>query len=133
MSERLRVGVIGVGYLGRFHALIYSKQAEVDLVGVVDVDGDTANAVAEEAGCDAFTDAAQLLGKVDAVSIVVPTTLHLSVARLFLEQGVHVLLEKPIAATVEEGAAIVAAAGAPHEPVRCARHRRRCDLRPDDP
>ncbi len=110
MSERLRVGVIGVGYLGRFHALIYSKQAEVDLVGVVDVDGDTANAVAEEAGCDAFTDAAQLLGKVDAVSIVVPTTLHLSVARLFLEQGVHVLLEKPIAATVEEGAAIVAAA-----------------------
>ncbi len=110
MPERLRVGVIGVGYLGRFHALIYSKQPEVDLVGVVDVDGGTAKAVAEEAGCGAFTDAAELLGKVDAVSIVVPTTLHLSVARLFLEQGVHVLLEKPIAASVEEGAAIVAAA-----------------------
>lgn len=110
MSERLSVGVVGVGYLGRFHALIYSKHPDVDLVGVVDIDPETAKSVADEAGCAAFTDAVELLGKVDAVSIVVPTTLHLSVAQQFLNQGVHVLLEKPIAATVDEGAAIVAAA-----------------------
>lgn len=104
------MGVVGVGYLGRFHALIYSKHPDVDLVGVVDIDPETAKSVADEAGCAAFTDAVELLGKVDAVSIVVPTTLHLSVAQQFLNQGVHVLLEKPIAATVDEGAAIVAAA-----------------------
>lgn len=110
MSKRLAVGVIGVGYLGRFHALIYSRHPDVDLVGVVDTNPDTARAVAAEAGCAAFGDAAELLGKVDAVSIVVPTTAHLSVARLFLDNGVHVLLEKPIATTVEEGVEIVAAA-----------------------
>ena len=110
MSKRLAVGVIGVGYLGRFHALIYSRHPDVDLVGVVDTNPDTARNVAAEAACTAFGDPAELLGKVDAVSIVVPTTAHLPVARLFLENGVHVLLEKPIATTVEEGIAIVAAA-----------------------
>ena len=106
----LRVGVVGVGYLGRFHALIHARHPEVDLVGVVDTNPDTARAVAAEAGCEAFSDAAALLGKVDAVSIVVPTTAHLAVARLFLDNGVHVLLEKPIATTVAEGSEIVAAA-----------------------
>jgi predicted dehydrogenase len=106
----LRVGVVGVGYLGRFHALIHSRHPAVELVGVVDTDPDTAHSVADEAGCKAFTDPAELIGKVDAVSIVVPTTAHLAVARLFLDAGVHVLLEKPIATTVAEGAEIVAAA-----------------------
>ena len=110
MSKRLAVGVVGVGYLGRFHALIYARHPGVDLVGVVDTDATTARAVANEAGCEAFGDAGQLLGCVDAVSIVVPTTAHLEVARTFLERGVHVLLEKPIASNVAEGAEIVAAA-----------------------
>ncbi len=110
MSKRLAVGVVGVGYLGRFHALIYSRHPDVDLVGVVDTDAATARAVADEAGCEAFGDAGQLLGRVDAVSIVVPTTAHLEVARTFLERGVHVLLEKPIASNVAQGAEIVAAA-----------------------
>ena len=110
MSKRLAVGVVGVGYLGRFHALIYARHPDIDLVGVVDTNPDTAHSVAEETGCTAFGDAGDLLDKVDAVSIVVPTTAHLAVARRFLGRGVHVLLEKPIAATVEEGAEIVAEA-----------------------
>ncbi|MDJ0740238.1 MAG: Gfo/Idh/MocA family oxidoreductase [Gammaproteobacteria bacterium] len=112
MPKRLAVGVVGVGYLGRFHALIYARHPDVDLVGVVDTDPATAQSVAEEAGCAAYTDAAELLGSVDAVSIVVPTTAHLTVARLFLEHKVHVLLEKPIATSVAEGREIAAAAEA---------------------
>ena len=110
MADRLAVGVVGVGYLGRFHALIYARHPDVDLVGVVDTDPQTARSVAEEAGCAAYTDSAELLGKVDAVSVVVPTSAHLAVTRAFLDHGVHVLLEKPIAATVAQGAEIVAAA-----------------------
>ena len=105
--DRLRVGVIGVGYLGRFHALIYSRLSGVELVGVADTRAEIAQQVAAEAGCMAFTDGKELLGHVDAVSVVVPTTAHLAVARPFLEHGVHVLLEKPIATTAAEGRAIV--------------------------
>ncbi len=107
MSDRIAVGVIGVGYLGRFHALIHSRHPGVDLVGVVDADPETARRVAEETGCQAYDNAADLLDKVDAVSVVVPTTAHLEVARPFLEHGIHMLLEKPIAPTVEEGREIV--------------------------
>ncbi|OOZ37819.1 Gfo/Idh/MocA family protein [Solemya velesiana gill symbiont] len=107
MSEKLRVGVVGVGYLGRFHALIYSRMSNVELVGVADINRDVARSVAEECGCEAFELGKDLLGKVDAVSIVVPTTHHLDEAQPFLENGVHMLLEKPIAATVEEGREIV--------------------------
>jgi predicted dehydrogenase len=106
-AGRLRVGVVGAGYLGRFHAKIYAAMPDVDLVGVVDVDADTARTVAEQSGCAAYTDAAELLGRVDAVSIVVPTSLHLEVARPFLERGVHMLMEKPLAPSYEESLAIV--------------------------
>jgi predicted dehydrogenase len=107
MAARIRVGVAGAGYLGRYHALIYSRMPGVDLVGVADTDPDTAERVAAECGCAAFDDPAALLERVDAVSVVVPTTAHLAVARPFLERGVHMLLEKPLAATVEEGREIV--------------------------
>jgi len=107
MTNKTRVGVVGVGYLGRFHALIYSRMPNVELVGVVDSNIETANKVAAESGCAAYTDIQALLGKIDAVSIVVPTTAHLEVARPFLEQGVHMLLEKPIATTSDEGREIV--------------------------
>ena len=105
--DRLRVGVVGVGYLGRFHALIYSRLPDVELVGVADARPEIAQQVAAEAGCAAFAKGDDLLGHVDAVSVVVPTTAHLAVARPFLERGVHVLLEKPIATTADEGRAIV--------------------------
>jgi len=99
--------VVGVGYLGRFHALIYSRMPNVELVGVVDTDPDTASRVAGECGCEAIAQAGQLLGRVDAVSIVVPTSVHLQEARPFLQAGVHMLLEKPIASSVEDGEEIV--------------------------
>jgi predicted dehydrogenase len=102
-----RVGVVGVGYLGRYHALIYSRMPAVELIGVVDLDLVRAAEVAAEAGCAQFSRTEDLLGRVDAVSIVVPTSDHLSVARPFLERGVHTLLEKPIAASVGEGTEIV--------------------------
>ena len=105
--DKLRGGVAGVGYLGRFHALIYSRLPEVELVGVADTRPETARSVAAETGCAAFDDPAALVGQVDAVSVVVPTTLHLEVARPFLARGTHVLLEKPIATTVAEGREIV--------------------------
>lgn len=107
MTEKIRIGVAGVGYLGRFHALIYSRMPDVELVAVADTDLETAKKVAAECGCEAAANSHDLLGRVDAVSIVVPTTAHLAVARPFLEQGVHMLLEKPIAATKEEGREIV--------------------------
>ncbi|KOR29458.1 oxidoreductase, partial [Achromatium sp. WMS1] len=98
MSNILRVGVIGVGYLGRFHALIYSKMLQVKLIGIFDRNLERAHEVATEIGCKAFATAEELLGRgVDAVSIVVPTSAHLEVARPFLEHGIHTLLEKPIA------------------------------------
>ena len=108
--HRLRVAVVGVGYLGRFHALIYSRMPHVDLVAVVDPDADRARSVAAEAGCAAFTDTARILDSVDAVSIVTPTVVHLEVAAPFLRRGVHMMLEKPIAATREQGEAIVSLA-----------------------
>ncbi|MFZ0791021.1 MAG: Gfo/Idh/MocA family oxidoreductase [Chromatiaceae bacterium] len=107
MSDKLRVAVVGVGYLGRFHALIYSRMPHVDLVGVVDTDAERARAVAAETGCGVFASAADLLERVDATSVVVPTTAHLEAAEPFLRRGIAVLLEKPIAATLEDGAAIV--------------------------
>lgn len=107
MTKKLRVAVIGVGYLGRFHALIYSRMSDVELVGVVDPDADRVRAVGTEVGCAAFTDAAELVERVDAVSIVAPTSVHLDVAAPFLRRGVHMMLEKPIAATREEGEEIV--------------------------
>lgn len=107
MTDKMRVGVVGVGYLGKIHARIYGRMPDVELVGVVDTDVSAAEAAAKECNCAAFTDSAVLLDKVDAVSIVVPTVHHLAVARSFLERGIHMLLEKPIASTLEEGAEII--------------------------
>jgi len=106
----LRVGVIGVGYLGRFHARIFAGMPDVELVGVADVDPAAAAAAAAEHGCGSFAEAADLIGQVDAVSVVVPTSAHRDVALPFLHAGVHMMLEKPVAASVAEAEDIVAAA-----------------------
>jgi predicted dehydrogenase len=106
-AHRLRVGVIGVGYLGRFHARIYADMPDVELVGVADIDTQAAQTAAETHGCAAYTNANELVDKVDAVSIVVPTAAHLTVVQPFLERGIHTLLEKPIAPTYEEALKIV--------------------------
>lgn len=107
MSARLRVGVIGVGYLGQIHARIYAQMSAVELVGVADVDAQAARQVAERYGCAAYTDAQELADNIDAVSIVVPTVAHLAVARMFLERRIHMLMEKPLASSYEEGLELV--------------------------
>ncbi len=106
----IRTAVIGVGYLGRFHAQKYRQLTGSTLVGVVDAQIETAQRVAAELQVEAFTDHLALLERVDAVSIAVPTPLHFSVARDFLERGVHVLVEKPITTTVEEAQTLIAIA-----------------------
>ncbi|WP_290650222.1 Gfo/Idh/MocA family oxidoreductase [Aquisalimonas sp.] len=100
--NRVRAAVIGVGYLGRFHAQKYHALEDADLVGVVDIDAERAEAVADEVGTEAYTDYRELLGRTDAVSVVVPTRFHYAVAAEFLRQGTHVLLEKPITTTLDE-------------------------------
>ncbi len=103
----IRVGVVGVGYLGRFHAQKYARLPEAHLQGVVDIDENQAQSVAGELEADYATDYRELFGRVDAVSIVTPTIHHFSIAREFLSRGIHVLLEKPMTQTVEEGAELV--------------------------
>lgn len=104
---KLRTAVIGVGYLGRFHAQKYRELPNSDLVAVVDAHGETAQKVASELGAAKFTDYRQVLRAVDAVSIAVPTPLHYEVAAAFLSSGVHVLLEKPITTTTDEARGLI--------------------------
>ncbi len=99
---KLRAAVIGVGYLGRFHAQKFAALEDVELVGVVDTSAERAAEVAAEVGCPSYTDYRELLGKVELVSIVVPTKYHFQVARDCFEAGCHVLLEKPVTRSVEE-------------------------------
>ncbi len=105
--QKLKTAVVGTGYLGRFHAQKYATLPESELVAVCDADPETAQRVADELQTEWFTDYRRLKGVVDAVSIVVPTQQHFAVARWFLEQGIHVLLEKPITATVAEARELV--------------------------
>ncbi|MDD2390333.1 MAG: Gfo/Idh/MocA family oxidoreductase [Desulfobacterales bacterium] len=100
--SKLRVGVVGVGYLGRFHAEKYARMKDVDLVGVVDIDRSQSEEIAKKLSTEAYDRYEQLFGKVDAVSIVVPTSDHFIVSRDFLEQDVDVLIEKPMTTTVED-------------------------------
>jgi predicted dehydrogenase len=109
-GEKIRVAVIGVGYLGKFHAEKYAKIPEVELVGLVDLLEDRARQWAEKLGTRAYADYRNLLGKVDAVSIVVPTDQHFPIARAFLEGGSDVLLEKPITSTLREAEDLIATA-----------------------
>jgi len=106
-DQAVRVGVIGVGYLGKIHAKIYQRMDGVDLIGVVDTHEAAAKQVAKECGCEAWTNIDDIIDKIDAVSIVVPTGLHLEVARPFLEKNIHMLLEKPVAPTYEESEELV--------------------------
>lgn len=98
----LQCAVIGVGYLGKFHAEKYAALPDCELAAVVDSNPETARIVAEKNRTRALTDYRELLGRVDAVSIAVPTRRHFEIARDFLASGAHVLVEKPITVTVEE-------------------------------
>lgn len=100
--DKVRVGVIGVGYLGKFHTEKYSRMDNVQLVGVVDSDRVLAEEVAARFDTRAFADYRDLFGHVDAVSIVVPTEDHFSVATECLNHDLDVLIEKPMTATLEQ-------------------------------
>src|SRR5687767_12222946 len=112
VADALRVAVVGVGHLGRHHARILSALDGVKLVAVVDTAPGRAAEIASASGAQALEDFRELFGKVDAVSIAVPTERHHEVALPFLEQGVGVLVEKPMARTLEEADAMLAAAQA---------------------
>lgn len=105
--EKIRAAVVGVGYLGRFHAQKYAQLEHCRLVGVVDSDPAAAARVAAEVQAAACADFRELLGKVDAVSVVTPTPTHYEIARAFLESGAHVLVEKPITATTEQAERLI--------------------------
>ena len=112
MSAPLRVATIGVGHLGRHHARLLAGLAGVQFVAAVDLLAERAQAAVAGTSAEALTDYRALFGRVDAVTIAVPTVDHLRVAREFLERGVHVLVEKPMAASLAEADALLAAAGA---------------------
>jgi predicted dehydrogenase len=106
-ARPIRTAVIGVGYLGRFHAQKYAQLDNAELVAVVDADRATAERVAGELGVQASSDYAAVLEQVEAVSIAVPTPLHHAIGCAALRRGVHVLMEKPIATTVAEARELV--------------------------
>lgn len=110
--EKLKVGVIGVGYLGKFHAEKYAAMDEVELVGVVDTHPEAAAAVAAKCKTTPYADYRQLLPQVQAVSVVVPTTFHYQVAIDCLDHGVDTLIEKPMASTLTEADELIAKADA---------------------
>jgi predicted dehydrogenase len=103
----IRTAVIGVGYLGRFHAQKYASLANSELVGVADPSAAAREGVGAELKVPAHADYRELLGRVDAVSIVTPTPSHFEVAKAFLEAGASVLVEKPMTVTTAEGEGLV--------------------------
>ena len=107
---RLRVAVVGVGYLGRFHAQKYAALEECELLALADPNLTAANELARELATRAVADYRELLGKVDAVSVATPTGLHFEVAGAFLAAGAHVLVEKPITENLQQAQQLIAAA-----------------------
>ena len=101
-QKRLRTGVIGAGHMGQYHILVYAELWDVDLVGIVDADAGKAARLAAQYDSQALTDHRELFGKVDVVSISVPTPLHFQIAKDCIEAGISVLVEKPLTSTLEE-------------------------------
>jgi predicted dehydrogenase len=108
--KKIRAAVVGVGYLGRFHAQKYAALPECELTAVVDIDTEVAARVAAELGTRALSDYRELCGQVDAVSVVTPTDSHAEIATALLRTGAHVLVEKPIAQSVQQAQQLIDAA-----------------------
>jgi len=107
MSQTVKVGVAGVGHMGKEHARIYAESKEAELVGVHDSNPDTAKKIAEKYRTRAFSSLEEMVEAVEAASIVTPTTTHLAIAAPFLKKGKHVLVEKPIAMDTAEARELV--------------------------
>ena len=108
--NKIKCAVIGVGYLGRFHAQKYQMLDTVEFIGVCDLNPTIAQTVANELNVPAFSDYKELFGQVDAVSIAATTQAHYAIARDCIANGIHVLIEKPITETVTQGQALIALA-----------------------
>jgi predicted dehydrogenase len=101
---------VGAGYLGRFHAEKYRDSRYADFIGVVDPSSEARDTIARSCGTRAYADFRELLGRVDAVSVVTPTPLHYPIARAFIEAGADVLVEKPMCTTVDEARDLIGVA-----------------------
>ena len=112
--DKIRVGVVGTGAWGKHHARVYASMPDAVLTGVVDIHPGRAEAVAESLGTEAFLTHTDLFGKVDAVSVAAPTTVHAEIGEQFLKEGIHVLVEKPIAPTLEDTDRLIRTAEANH-------------------
>jgi predicted dehydrogenase len=110
MADDTNVAVVGTGYFGRFHAEHYARNKRAQLVTVVDTNEERARAVAAEFGAEPAFDYRSIFGKVDAASVAVPTPLHYEIARDLIQSGIHVLVEKPIADSVESANALTSLA-----------------------
>ncbi|MCB7130423.1 MAG: Gfo/Idh/MocA family oxidoreductase [Candidatus Brocadiales bacterium] len=107
VKKKLKIAVVGVGHLGKEHARVYSQLPNTELVGVVDIDEQQGKAVAQRLGTQYFPNLDVLDDKAAAVSVVVPTSAHFEVASHFLNRGIPVLLEKPMAGNIDEAMALV--------------------------
>ena len=107
MSQLLKVAVVGVGHLGKWHADKYAAAADCELVAVVDTNIENARDIAQKHDADAYSDYRDIIPLVDAISLVVPTSLHYKIAREFLEAGIHCLIEKPITETVADAETLI--------------------------
>src|SRR6476646_3883554 len=111
-KPKLRAAAIGVGSLGRHHARNYSelaREGRIEFIGACDIDKETVERVSNENGCEGFSDWHDLLDKTDVVSIATPTETHAEIACAFLEKGIHVLVEKPIAISLADADKMIAA------------------------
>jgi predicted dehydrogenase len=100
--DPLRVGVAGVGHMGSYHVAALSEILDVNLAALADLDRARASELADKYGAESFSKPEELVGKVDAVIVAVPTAQHHAVSRMFLENGVHVLVEKPICSDMDQ-------------------------------
>ncbi len=112
VHKEIRIGVVGTGHLGRYHIQKYRQISGCRIIGVADVLEQSARQAAAGCDCEIFTDYRKLVGKIDAVSIAVPTSLHHEIASVFLKAGVDVLLEKPMTTTLAEADDLLALAEA---------------------
>ena len=124
--NKIRTAVVGAGKMGVVHAKVYDRLPQSDFVAVVDVDRAKAECLASQYNVSAFDDCADILGKVDAVTIATPTVTHLELAKIFIENKVAVMIEKPLAVNVKEGREIVELAKK-NEVVVAVGHSERCN------
>ena len=123
---KLRTAIVGAGKMGKIHAKVYNKLENAELVAVADNDIERAKALAEKYDCLAVSDPAELVGKVDAVTISAPTIAHHEVATMLLKNKIPVLIEKPLASSVQQGREIVELAKA-NDTIVAVGHSERCN------